>query len=46
MTANPAAMTGLADKAGSFAPGMPANLVAVNAAGRLAGSFVGGERVH
>ena len=46
MTANPAAMTGLADQTGSLAPGMPANLVAVDAAGRLAGSFVGGERVH
>jgi N-acetylglucosamine-6-phosphate deacetylase len=46
MTANPAGMTGLDDKAGSLAPGMPANLVAVDAAGHLAASFVGGQRVH
>ncbi|MGA8731970.1 MAG: N-acetylglucosamine-6-phosphate deacetylase [Terracidiphilus sp.] len=46
MTANPAAMTGLADQTGSLAPGMPANLVVVDAAGKLAGSFVGGERVR
>lgn len=46
MTANPATMTGLANQTGSLAPGMPANLVAVDAAGRLAASIVGGQRVH
>ncbi len=46
MTANPAAMTGLSDQTGTLAPGMPANLVAVDATGHLAGSFVGGQRVH
>ncbi len=46
MTANPAGMTGFADKAGSLAAGAPANLVAVDASGRLAASFIGGQRVH
>ncbi len=46
MTANPATMTGLAVQTGSLAPGMPANLVAVDAAGHLAASIVGGQRVN
>ncbi len=43
MTVNPAAMTGLSDQAGSVAVGMPANLVAVDGAGKLVGSIVNGE---
>ncbi len=43
LTANPAAMTGLAEVAGSLAPGMPANLVVVDAAGRLVRSIIGGQ---
>jgi N-acetylglucosamine-6-phosphate deacetylase len=46
MTANPATMTGLAVQTGSLAPGMPANLVAVGAAGHLAAAIVGGQRVN
>ena len=46
MTANPATMTGLEDRAGSLAVGMPANLVALDEAGRLSGSFVDGHRAH
>ncbi|MGB6975611.1 MAG: N-acetylglucosamine-6-phosphate deacetylase [Terracidiphilus sp.] len=46
MTANPAAMTGLAAQAGSLAVGQPANFVAVNAAGALLASFAGGKRVR
>ena len=42
LTANPAAMTGLAGQAGRLAPGLPADLVAVDAAGQLVGSVVGG----
>lgn len=45
LTANPAAMTGLEDRTGSLAAGMPGNLVALDAAGRLAGSVVGGQQV-
>ena len=43
MTANPAAMTGLAGKTGSIAVGQSADLAAVNAAGHLVGSVVGGQ---
>ncbi len=46
LTANPAAMTGLEHQAGSLAPGQPANLVAVDAAGKLLGSFVGGQNLN
>ncbi|HUX45566.1 MAG TPA: N-acetylglucosamine-6-phosphate deacetylase [Terracidiphilus sp.] len=46
LTVNPAAMTGLNRQAGAVAPGMPANLVAVDAAGRLQGSVVAGKRVR
>jgi N-acetylglucosamine-6-phosphate deacetylase len=40
LTVNPAAMTGLGDQAASLAVGQPANLVAVDAAGKLIGSVV------
>lgn len=43
LTANPAAMTELADQAGSLAVGQPANFVAVNEAGKLLASIVGGS---
>lgn len=46
LTANPAAMTGLADQAGSLAVGQPASLVAVDPMGRLAGSVAGGKIVR
>jgi len=42
VTANPAAMTGLSDQIGSVAVGMPASLVAVDAAGKLVDSIVNG----
>jgi N-acetylglucosamine-6-phosphate deacetylase len=45
LTANPAAMTGQGDIAGSLGVGMPANLVAVDMSGHLAGSMVGGEPI-
>jgi N-acetylglucosamine-6-phosphate deacetylase len=46
LTANPAAMTGLSDLAGSLAVGQPANLVAVDAAGKLVASLRNGEPVR
>jgi N-acetylglucosamine-6-phosphate deacetylase len=46
LTANPAAMTGLGDRAGSIAVGQPANIVAVDAAGRLAGVVMNGQPVR
>jgi N-acetylglucosamine-6-phosphate deacetylase len=46
LTSNPAAMTGLGKQVGSLAVGLPANLVAVDSAGRLAGSLVGGQLVQ
>jgi N-acetylglucosamine-6-phosphate deacetylase len=46
LTVNPAAMNGLGDQAGSVAIGMPASLVALDAAGKLVGSVVNGELVH
>ena len=45
LTANPAAMTGLVDEAGSLAVGHAANLVAVDGAGRLVASIVNGQPV-
>jgi N-acetylglucosamine-6-phosphate deacetylase len=45
LTANPAAMTGFADRAGSLTVGQPACLVAVDAGGRLTGSIQNGEPV-
>jgi N-acetylglucosamine-6-phosphate deacetylase len=44
-TANPAAMTGLEDQAGSLAVGGPANLIAVDGKGVLAEAIVGGKRM-
>jgi N-acetylglucosamine-6-phosphate deacetylase len=44
LSSNPAAMTGLAHRAGSLASGKPANLVAIDATGKLVGSIVGGRQ--
>lgn len=44
LTANPAAMTGFTDQAGSLAVGQPANLVAVDPAGKLIASIINGKR--
>jgi N-acetylglucosamine-6-phosphate deacetylase len=46
MTANPAAMTGFGDQAGTLRVGDPANLVAVDRQGNLLASIVGGTLVH
>jgi N-acetylglucosamine-6-phosphate deacetylase len=43
LTANPAMMTGLTRQAGSLATGQPANLVAVDAAGKLLASVQNGH---
>jgi N-acetylglucosamine-6-phosphate deacetylase len=43
VTVNPAAMSGLGDRVGAIAVGQPANLVAVDRAGKLLGSGVNGE---
>jgi N-acetylglucosamine-6-phosphate deacetylase len=43
LTVNPAAMTGLSKQAGSLAVGGPANLVAVDASGKLVASLVNGQ---
>lgn len=43
LTANPAAMTGMNGRAGALTVGAPANLVAVDAAGRLVASMVEGQ---
>lgn len=45
LTANPASMTGVREQAGTLAAGMPANLVAVNAAGKLVASILNGRPV-
>ncbi len=45
LTANPAAMTGYEKRAGSLAVGGEANLVAVNAEGKLMAAFLRGRRV-
>jgi N-acetylglucosamine-6-phosphate deacetylase len=42
LSTNPAAMVGLAHRAGALEPGKSANLVAVDSAGKLVGSLVGG----
>jgi N-acetylglucosamine-6-phosphate deacetylase len=44
LTANPAAMTGFGGQAGALSVGQSANLVAVDADGKLAASFVNGRR--
>jgi N-acetylglucosamine-6-phosphate deacetylase len=46
VTANPAAMTGLGERAGSLEVGEPANLVAVDGAGRLVASLRDGRVVE
>jgi N-acetylglucosamine-6-phosphate deacetylase len=43
LTANPAAMAGFSDRAGSIAVGRPANLIAIDAQGKLVASFQNGE---
>ena len=43
VTVNPADLTGLGDQAGSLAVGQPANLVAVDAAGKLVASIIDGQ---
>jgi N-acetylglucosamine-6-phosphate deacetylase len=45
LTVNPATMTGLDREVGSLATGRPANLVVVDAAGRLIASILNGEPV-
>jgi len=45
VTRNPASMTGLGDQVGLLAVGQPANLVAVDDAGTLMASLVGGRPV-
>jgi N-acetylglucosamine-6-phosphate deacetylase len=45
VTANPAAMTGFTDQAGSLAVGEPANVVAVDASGKLVASIMNGQPV-
>ncbi len=44
LTTNPAAMTGFADRAGSITVGGPANLVAIDAHGKLAASILNGRQ--
>jgi N-acetylglucosamine-6-phosphate deacetylase len=44
LTTNPATMTGLAAQAGSLAIGQPANLVAIDAQGKLIASIVNGRQ--
>ncbi len=46
LTANPAAMTGFSEQTGSLAVGQRADLVAVDAAGKLLGSLIGGQPVQ
>lgn len=43
LSANPAAMTGLAHRAGAVTVGKAANLVAIDTQGRLAASIIGGQ---
>ena len=44
LSQNPAAMTGLAHRCGTLAPGKSANLVAIDATGKLVASIVGGQQ--
>ena len=46
LSSNPAAMTGLAHRAGALAPGKSANMVAIDATGKLVGSIVGGQQAN
>ena len=45
LTANPASMTGLDHRCGSLIPGRAANLVAVDAQGKLIASMIAGQKV-
>jgi N-acetylglucosamine-6-phosphate deacetylase len=45
LTVNPATMTGFREQSGALAVGQPANLIAVDADGKLVASFVHGERI-
>lgn len=45
LTSNPAEMTGLSDRVGTIAVGTPANLVALNAEGKLVASILNGQPV-
>jgi N-acetylglucosamine-6-phosphate deacetylase len=44
MTTNPAAMTGMTERTGTIGVGDVADLVAIDASGRLVGSLIAGER--
>lgn len=46
LSSNPAAMTGLAHRAGSLAPGKSANLIAIDATGRLVSTIIGGRQAN
>jgi N-acetylglucosamine-6-phosphate deacetylase len=46
LSRNPAAMTGLDHRAGSVAPGRAANLVAVDAQGKLLASIIAGQPIN
>lgn len=46
LSSNPAAMTGMAHRAGSLAPGKSANMVAIDATGKLLASIVGGQQAN
>jgi N-acetylglucosamine-6-phosphate deacetylase len=46
LSSNPAAMTGLAHRAGSLAPGKSANFVAVDATGKLVSTIIGGRQAN
>lgn len=46
LSANPARMTGLDHRAGAVVPGRAANLVAVDAQGKLVASFIAGQQVN
>ncbi len=46
LSSNPAVMAGLAHRAGSLAPGKSANLIAVDATGKLVSSIIGGRQAN
>jgi len=46
LSSNPAAMTGLAHRAGSLAPGKSANFVAADATGKLVSTIIGGRQAN
>ena len=43
LSSNPAAMTGLAHRAGTLAPGKSANMTAIDSTGKLVASIIGGH---